>query len=45
MFAFVLGLSKSGRRRTFEEMAEGMAAVLAGGRAPNIANPEIYGEV
>lgn len=38
----VLGLSGRGRRRTFEEMAEGMAAVLAGGRAPNIANPEIY---
>jgi phosphoglycerate dehydrogenase-like enzyme len=38
----VLGLSRHGRRRTFEEMAEGMAAVLAGGRAPNIANPEIY---
>ncbi len=40
----VLGLSRRGRRRTFEEMAEGMAAVLAGGRAPNIANPEIYEE-
>ena len=38
----VLGLSRRGRRRTFEEMADGMAAVLAGGRAPNIANPEIY---
>jgi phosphoglycerate dehydrogenase-like enzyme len=41
----VLGLSRRGRRRTFEEMAEGMAAVLAGGRARDIANPEIYGEV
>jgi phosphoglycerate dehydrogenase-like enzyme len=40
----VLGLSRRGRRRTFEEMADGMAAVLAGGRAPNIANPEIYEE-
>lgn len=40
----VLGLSARGRRRTFEEMANGMAAVLAGGRAPNIANPEIYQE-
>jgi phosphoglycerate dehydrogenase-like enzyme len=37
----VLGLSERGRRRTFEEMAEGMAAVLAGGRARDIANPEI----
>ncbi len=40
----VLGLSRRGRRRTFEEMAEGMAAVLAGGRARSIANPEIYQE-
>ena len=40
----VLGLSRRGRRRTFEAMAEGMAAVLAGERAPNIANPEIYEE-
>jgi phosphoglycerate dehydrogenase-like enzyme len=40
----VLGLSRRGRRRTFEEMADGMAAVLAGGRASNIANPEIYEE-
>ncbi len=38
----VLGLSRNGRRRTFEDMADGMAAVLAGGRAPDIANPEIY---
>lgn len=38
----VLGLSRRGRRRTFEDMADGMAAVLAGGRAPHIANPEIY---
>lgn len=40
----VLGLSGRGRRRTFEEMSEGMAAVLAGGRAPFVANPEIYEE-
>lgn len=38
----VLGLSGRARRRTFEEMAEGMATVLGGGRAVNIANPEIY---
>ena len=38
----VLGLSALGRRRIFEEMAEGMAAVLAGGRAPNVANPAVY---
>ena len=38
----VLGLSRLGRRRTFEEMADGMAAVLAGERARFVANPEIY---
>jgi len=38
----VLGLSRRARRRIFEEMAAGMAAVLAGGRAAHIANPEIY---
>ncbi len=38
----LLGLSRLGRRRTFEEMADGMAAVLAGGRARFVANPEIY---
>lgn len=38
----VLGLSTLGRRRIFEEMADGMAAVLEGGRAPNVANPGIY---
>ena len=40
----VLGLSRRARRRIFQEMTEGMASVLAGGRAPNIANPEIYEE-
>lgn len=40
----VLGLSRSARRRTFEEMSAGMAAVLAGGRAAHVANPEIYEE-
>lgn len=38
----VLGLSTLGRRRIFEEMANGMAAIFAGGRAPFIANPEVY---
>ncbi len=38
----VLGLSRRARRRIFEEMSAGMAAVLAGGRAAHIANPEIY---
>lgn len=38
----VLGLSRLGRRRTFEEMVEGMEAVFTGGNAPSVANPEIY---
>ncbi len=38
----VLGLSRLGRRRTFEEVADGIAAVLSGGRAPSVANPTIY---
>jgi D-3-phosphoglycerate dehydrogenase len=37
-----LGLSRRSKERIFREMAEGMAAVLRGGRAPAIANPEIY---
>ncbi len=41
----VLGLSKLGRRRTFAEMADGMAAVLAGGRARDVADPGVYDEV
>ncbi len=39
----VLGLTPRARRLLFEEMAAGMAAVLAGGRAPHVANPEVYG--
>ncbi len=39
----VLGLSRLGRRRVFQDMAAGMAAVLGGGRAPHIANPAIHG--
>lgn len=38
----VLGLSALGRRRIFEDMADGMAAVLAGRRAPQVANPAVY---
>lgn len=38
----VLGLSAMGRRRTFEDMADGMAAVFAGRQAPHVANPEVY---
>ena len=38
----VLGLSRLGRQRVFEDMAAGMAAVLGGGRAQHIANPEIF---
>lgn len=39
-----LGMSRLAKRRTFEEMSLGIAAVLRGGRAETIANPEIYGE-
>ncbi|MDQ3891043.1 MAG: hydroxyacid dehydrogenase [Actinomycetota bacterium] len=38
-----LGMTRRSRERIFREMAEGMAAVLRGGRAPTLANPEIYG--
>ena len=37
-----LGLTKQSRRRLFEEMAEGVAAVLRGERPGAVANPEIY---
>jgi D-3-phosphoglycerate dehydrogenase / 2-oxoglutarate reductase len=40
----VLGLSRRARRLTFAEMADGMAEVLAGRRAPWVANPEVYGQ-
>jgi D-3-phosphoglycerate dehydrogenase len=36
-----LGLSRRARRRIFEEVSEGVAAVLEGGRAPALANPEV----
>jgi D-3-phosphoglycerate dehydrogenase / 2-oxoglutarate reductase len=38
-----LGMSRLARRRVFEEMSRGMAAVLRGGRAEHVANPEVYG--
>ena len=38
----VLGLSKRARRMIFEAMAKGIEAVLTGGRAPHVANPEVY---
>ena len=37
-----LALTRGARERTYREMAEGMAAVLRGGRAPAVANPEVY---
>lgn len=40
----VMGLTPRARYLTFQAMADGMAAVLAGGRAPHIANPELYAE-
>ena len=38
----VMGLTPRARRLTFQAMADGMVAVLAGGRALHIANPELY---
>jgi D-3-phosphoglycerate dehydrogenase / 2-oxoglutarate reductase len=38
----VMALSRRARRLVFEEMADGMAAVLAGRRAPSVANPDVY---
>jgi D-3-phosphoglycerate dehydrogenase len=38
----VMALSQRARRLVFEEMADGMAAVLAGQRAPYVANPDVY---
>jgi hypothetical protein len=39
-----MALSRRARRLLFAEMADGMAAVLAGERAPSVANPEVYAE-
>jgi D-3-phosphoglycerate dehydrogenase len=41
----VMALSRRARALVFEEMAEGMNAVLSGGRAPFVANPDIYAPV
>lgn len=38
----VMALSRRARALVFEEMAEGMDAVLSGGRAPFVANPDVY---
>jgi D-3-phosphoglycerate dehydrogenase len=38
----VMGLSRRARMLTFAEMADGMADVLAGRRAPSVANPDVY---
>jgi D-3-phosphoglycerate dehydrogenase / 2-oxoglutarate reductase len=37
-----LGLSRGARRQIFEEVAEGVAAVLRGERPAAVANPEVY---
>jgi phosphoglycerate dehydrogenase-like enzyme len=38
----VMALSGRARRDVFAEMADGIAAVLAGERAPSVANPDVY---
>jgi D-3-phosphoglycerate dehydrogenase len=38
----VMALSRRARALVFEEMADGMHAVLSGGRAPFVANPDVY---
>ncbi|HTW98514.1 MAG TPA: NAD(P)-dependent oxidoreductase, partial [Acidimicrobiales bacterium] len=38
----VLGLSRLAWRKTFEDVAESIAEVIGGRRAPAIANPELY---
>jgi phosphoglycerate dehydrogenase-like enzyme len=40
----VMGLSRRARLRVFTDMADGMAEVLAGRRAPSVANPAVYGQ-
>lgn len=37
-----LALTPAANRAVFAAMSEGMAAVLAGGRAPHVANPAVY---
>jgi D-3-phosphoglycerate dehydrogenase / 2-oxoglutarate reductase len=38
----MLGLSQRAGRQTFEEAADNIVVVLTGGRAPTVANPEVY---
>lgn len=38
----VMPLSRRARGRLFAEMADEMATVLDGGRAPHVANPDVY---
>jgi phosphoglycerate dehydrogenase-like enzyme len=38
----VMALSRRARGMVFAEMADGMATVLDGGRAPHVANPNVY---
>ena len=38
----MLGLSQRAGRQTFEEAADNIKVVLLGGRAPAVANPEVY---
>jgi D-3-phosphoglycerate dehydrogenase len=38
----VMALSRRARALVFEEMADGMDAVLSGRRAPFVANPDVY---
>ncbi|GAB3347927.1 hydroxyacid dehydrogenase [Amycolatopsis echigonensis] len=41
----IMGISARAWHRTCADMATGMAAVLGGGRADHVANPEVYREV
>jgi phosphoglycerate dehydrogenase-like enzyme len=41
----IMGISARAWQRTCVDMATGMAAVLGGGRAEHVANPEVYQEV
>jgi D-3-phosphoglycerate dehydrogenase / 2-oxoglutarate reductase len=38
----VMALSRRARRLVFADMSEGMSEVLAGRRAPHVANPNVY---
>jgi D-3-phosphoglycerate dehydrogenase len=41
----VMALSRRAGMLVFQEMVEGMDAVLSGGRAPHVANPDVYDTV